>query len=534
MNLIIMYSITRHILFLACNFLACLVSYAQQPGVYIPKKAKIFFSQDTATIFSNVVNHGRMGIGKKAVINFKGKSWQNDAEARIIDETDTINGSPGNGGHVYFNADDKLQQLDGGFNAVTREGSIFTGLFIRNKFGIELLNSSAKVSNEITLLEGLVFLRDQVLIVGHGHPGIINGYTPTKFFVTGNAPGTGLLLREKISSSDGQVIFPIGSKQYGYTPAGIIIKTGTADDFYVNVFDDVRSWLTSGPYLKTNSVNKTWEVGKLVHSFDNEVELSLQHLNADEGPAFQLNRATAFVSQYQQNGWDEGAGMMMPAIGYMTTGGTLLNSGVNKRTFKAGGSSNYFTKFSSTLSNKTDLIFFGHRLNYKENSINWITYPEINIARFIVQRRLYNEQEFTNVDTVRSKALNGVSTEQLNYNIVDPNDFSGISFYRLQIISLSNDTTYSNIISIAGTPGRFNALVWPNPTPDKFFIGLTTTMQVKYVFVYNALGQKVREELVARRTLIQMGGLRPGTYTVTVVSSIGEIVAAKKLIVIGR
>lgn len=511
-----------------------MLSMAQQPGIYIPKKGKVFFANDTSTMFSNVVNQGKLGIGKNAVVHFKGKSWENDEDSRIIDETDTINGA-GVGGQLHLDSEVERQIISGGFNTASRQGAVFSQIYVNNKFGVELGNSSIKVANEIALLRGVVFLRDQVFVVGHNNPGTISGYDSSRYFVTGNKIGTGLLLREKISSSDGQVIFPVGSRQHAYTPAAIVVRTGTADDFYVSVHDSVRSWLNSGALLSTNSVNKTWEVGKLINSYDNDIDLSLQHLNENEGPAFALNRSTAFISKFDTTGWDLSNMQALPLRGYMTTGPSLLNSGVNTRSFRITSSSaQYFSKFTSSVTAKTDLIFYGHRMDYQRNMLNWITHPEVNISRFIVQRRLYNETEFTSVDTVASKAVNGVSTVPLYYDVIDPNNYTGISFYRLQIITRSNDTTYSNTIAIAGSPGKVNALIWPNPTPDKFYIGLTTTMQMKSVIIYNALGQKVREELIGRRTLIQMGGLRPGTYTVAIVSSIGELVAAQRLIVIGR
>ena len=148
-----MNNFTRHITLLAAIMLVFVVAgHAQQSGFYVPKKGKIFFNGDTATIFSNVVNHGKMGVGKKAVVNFKGKKWQNSADAKITDDSNGGEDATGTGGLVRFNGiDSGRQQIDGGYNAVTREGPAFSHVQIQNAAGVELNNSTTKVRHELQL-----------------------------------------------------------------------------------------------------------------------------------------------------------------------------------------------------------------------------------------------------------------------------------------------------------------------------------------------------------------------------------------------
>lgn len=72
----------------------------------MPKKGKIYFSGDTATIFSNVVNQGKLGVDKKAVVNFKGKKWENDKDALITDEGNLGEDASATGGVIRFNGTD--------------------------------------------------------------------------------------------------------------------------------------------------------------------------------------------------------------------------------------------------------------------------------------------------------------------------------------------------------------------------------------------------------------------------------------------
>jgi hypothetical protein len=69
-------------------------------------------------------------------------------------------------------------------------------------------------------------------------------------------------MRENISRSDGQIVFPIGSKINSYTPATILSDSLQNDDYYANVFDSVRSNLFTGTSLSKECLNKTCEIGK--------------------------------------------------------------------------------------------------------------------------------------------------------------------------------------------------------------------------------------------------------------------------------
>lgn len=523
---------TRYIIavfILLCSFVAL-----AQPGFYVPVAGKIFFTGDTSTIFSNVINHGQLGVGKNAFVNFSGRTWENDPLSLITDESNSGNGISGTGGWVRFLSNSFRQQIKGGYNAATRSGPVFSNLQIQNRFGMELAESSVKTRKEFTFTNGLVYLVDHIFVVGDNNPGKINGYDSSRFFVTGNKPNSGMLMRENIRSIDRRVDFPVGTSDISYTPAAIKINSILGDDFYVTVFDSVRSGLFSGNYLNNESVNKTWEIGKRFRPGYGDVEVYLQHLNRDEGSYFAANRQFAYVSQFNGTKWDLGTPQQTPAAGYLTSGGLIPTSGVNSRDFsKSIFSSSYFTKLTgfgdSTI--KTKLWFNALRTGYTNVRVYWNTKPEINEQYFIVQRRLANEELFTNIDTIATQATGGVSFNQLNYSMNDPNGYTGYSFYRLKVVSTLATFFYSNIVVVGGIPGRSLNLLWPNPTPDNFFLGLNPVWRVKYIVIYNAIGQKVKQEPVNGRTIIEMSGLRPGTYFITLIHENDTVIETKKLVV---
>jgi hypothetical protein len=532
--------ITRHITLIAAMLLLLVgAGHAQQSGLYIPKKGKIFFTGDTATIFSNVVNHGKVGVGKKAVVNFKGKKWQNDAKATITDESNGGEDATGKGGLIRFNGTDSgRQQIDGGYNAATREGPAFSHVQIQNAAGVELNNSTTKVRHELQLSEGHLYLHDNTLVVGDGNPGSISGYDADRFIVTGGTANAGLLVRENIRNRDGWVVFPIGSHAASYTPLAIRNIVAQGDDYHARILDGVKKELFSGNDLIDESVNKTWEIGKRIRPNIGRTEISLQHLIADEGKIFQANRQYAYISYYSNQGWDTSYPQMLPAAGNLTSRNTIQNSGLNNRTLTGKiAAASYFTKMTGkgdTTLKKTRLWFSGYRTDKNNVLVYWTTKPELNVRYFVVQRKLSNEAVFTNHDTVQSKAVGGFSNDFLHYHINDFNNHTANSYYRLLLVNYNGDTSYSNIVVVGGKPGGYQLLLWPNPSPGRFYIGVSGAAAIKYVVIYNTLGQLVRRELVNERSIIEMTIHLPGVYEVAFISHSGQLLETKKLLVTGN
>ncbi len=505
-----------------------------QTGFYIPSAGKIFFIGDTATIFSDVINNGHIGVGKNALVNFSGKIWKNDPQSLITDESNAGSGVSGIGGWIRFFSDSIRQQINGGYNAATRSGPSFSNLQIQNTKGVDLFQSNTKVRRQIDFSNGKVYMQDYIFVVGDNDPGKITGYDSLRYFVTGNKAGSGLLIREGIRSTNGRIDFPVGSGDNSYTPASIHSYTLKGDNFYVTVFDSVKSSLFTGKNLRNESVNKTWQIGELLRPGISTAEITLQHDNNDEGSFFKTYKQNAYVSRFTGVVWDTAYPQSFPGAGYITSGNVLSNSGTNSRIFNSTiSSASYFTKLTDTSLKKTNFWFNAYRLDSANVYTYWYTNPEINIKLFVVQRMLSNETSFKDVATVYSKASSGYNFTRLDYSATDPNDYRGISFYRLLMLSYTNDSTYSDTVAVGNKPGPYSIMIWPNPTPDVFFVSVHKTLPVKAIVVWNAIGQKVREEYTNGRTIIQMSGLRPGTYFVGIVLTTDYIIETKKLVVTG-
>ncbi len=536
---------TCHIIALTLLLLGSFVAAHSQAGFYIPQKGKVFFSGDTATIFSNVINQGQLGTGKGAVVNFRAKQWENDPLSLITDESNGGNGITGQGGMIRFIASDTSipgfytqQLLIGGYNAATRLGPAFSNFSVVNPYGVKLYNASTKIRRLLNFSSGHLYADENILVVGDGNPGTITGYDENRFVVTGTSVTGGFLLREKISQANTWVTFPVGTADGLYTPAALQTGSGVPDDFYARVFDSVKTNVNGGQGMAAQSVNKTWQIGKLLAPGLDQVDLILQHRTADEGAVFSANRQNAYISQYLGSTWDTGYPQLTPGAATLTTGSPVAGSGTNTRSFNSTiAAAAYFTKLTGkgdTSLYKTRLWFSAYRTDYRHVWVYWTTNPEINQKYFVVQRRLSNETVFSNRDTVDSRALNGASFVYLNYGITDFNNYAGVSFYRLLSVAYNGDTSYSNIVAVGGHPDSYGIVLWPNPSDGHFNIGISATGVVKTIVIYNDIGQRMMIEEVNNRGLIQLFLRTPGAYMVSFISYDGHVLETQKLIIGGH
>jgi hypothetical protein len=109
--------------------------------------------------------------------------------------------------------------------------------------------------------------------------------------------------------------------------------------------------------------------------------------------------------------------------------------------------------------------------NCKENiCLNWTTATEINNDRFVVEKSI-DGVNFIAIGEVDSKTLNGNSTSNLNYNLVDYNASKGINYYRLNQFDFNGQNEYSYIVSVVkDEASNVSFSVYPNPSNGTFAI----------------------------------------------------------------
>ncbi len=523
---------------ISCLLLMVLIrlSLFAQQGFYIPANARIFFNGDSSTIFSDVINYGNVGLGKNAIVNFNGENWENKYNALITDESDNGYGVSGIGGLLRFTGITP-QYVTGGYNAAAGTGTSFGNIEIKNVTGVFLSNGSTKIRHHLSFKTGHLYLMDNILTVGHNYPGKITGYDSIRFIVTNNKAGEGFLIRENIRSSDGTVVFPVGAGILQYTPAAVKSKSADGASYYVSVFDKVFDKATAGQLMQINTVNTTWQIGRKSVTQGIHAEILLQHLRKKEGGLFAANRKLAYVSMFTDDNWDDNGQKTEPSMTNLGSRSIWRSIGVNQRlvrnnTFEYA----YFTKTYGKIDDnhlKNQLWFSGYRNDDRTVYLSWVTKPEINNEYFILERKTANENDYSTIDTIYSKS-GGYNLDSLHYNYTDDNNFKGVTYYRITMVSGTGEHTITKTIAIGPKVGKKTIIIWPNPSSGKFRIAIVNYPGIKSVVIWTIIGQKLMEEKLNDRTIIDMELLTPGTYIVGFVGDNGLIVESKKLLIVPK
>ncbi|HYE56592.1 MAG TPA: T9SS type A sorting domain-containing protein [Chitinophagaceae bacterium] len=162
----------------------------------------------------------------------------------------------------------------------------------------------------------------------------------------------------------------------------------------------------------------------------------------------------------------------------------------------------------------TGLQFTARRISEDKVQLNWRTVQEINNHGFSIERKRENENEFTTLNFVRSKALNGNSHLPLQYDAVDINNFKGISYYRLKQTDTDGKSAYSIVCIVNGTPSdRITLKAWPIPSRGDFTVTVGG-IDKGILQLFDATGRMVRQVPITNGTQQKITGISPGTYMI--------------------
>ena len=191
----------------------------------------------------------------------------------------------------------------------------------------------------------------------------------------------------------------------------------------------------------------------------------------------------------------------------------------------------------------TGLEFTGQRKKPTEVQLNWTSQTEINMRGYEVERKLDNEVDFSPRTFVNSSAPGGNSLSSLSYQNKDANSHTGISYYRLKIVTLNGGFTYSNEISVAGKSkgggGNNNNLsaeevitttvkskmpevnsqkiaVGPNPNNGNFWFTVNGIEKETIATLYTIDGKQIKQFRIVNLQQQQVSNIRTGIYLLKV------------------
>jgi hypothetical protein len=502
--------------------LASIAAFAQSEAAYIPDQGQLFvFSKDTLAIFGDMINQGSLGTMPGSVVNFSGQNWENQGNAQLPDES--TNGISGTGGTFRFllgnnkNLYSGTQYIQGGYQLTLQSGSSFPNISIANSKGVYLADlNDLLVRNNLNFENGDLYLNGWNLQMGINNPGTITGYNEQNYIITDTSVAGGFLYRSDIPASDTSFIFPVGTNDQSYSPAAIAFHNGHPPATVgMRVFDHVFASGNTGTINDLDYVKKTWDLKSATP--DTGYDIALQHDEADEGPRFTPYRDSSYISYFNpiSSQWDVGSPIGNVNPGLLTTGSVVPGTYMNTRLSDSSHSQDQYISVSTLqYSDNTCPVvdftkFVGVRYNLRYVELFWQTSQEMNVAEYVIQRRLQSQSDFQTIATVNSKSVSGFSNNLLYYYLPDFDFTDDWTYYRIEIIGTTGCVRYSDIIKV---PWDIEVSVTPNPNWGNFEVHIFGVKHPVNMRIINESGQILHVYQVDNDQTINVANLPQSVY----------------------
>lgn len=154
----------------------------------------------------------------------------------------------------------------------------------------------------------------------------------------------------------------------------------------------------------------------------------------------------------------------------------------------------------------------------KGTQLKWATASEKNNAAFEIQRSS-TPNEFTTIGRVAGQ---GTSSRTHNYEWLDAQPLSGLSYYRLRQLDTDGTESFSPVAIVQHKEGLAAGAFFPNPTTGQ--VTLNAALGAVKYRVLNALGQTVLTGEAQGGSTVDMQSLRTGAYFLELQSASGRTV----------
>lgn len=144
--------------------------------------------------------------------------------------------------------------------------------------------------------------------------------------------------------------------------------------------------------------------------------------------------------------------------------------------------------------------------------IEWRTSSEINNEYFTVERSANSK----NWDEIQKIEGAGMSTNSIDYQVIDSSPLDGISYYRLKQTDYDGTSTYSKTKFVNYINKEKQIVLYPKPASN--YISIKSDEEVLKINILDASGQiiKVFTNCVGR---MDISSIQPGLYYVEVINS---------------
>jgi len=155
-------------------------------------------------------------------------------------------------------------------------------------------------------------------------------------------------------------------------------------------------------------------------------------------------------------------------------------------------------------------IYLKANVANKHIELSWQTLTETDSKGFLVEKQTTNG--WKSVGEITSKAANGYSVLPLGYSFIDVQPENGYNTYRLKMISLNGNATYSNTTKVVWKGGTvIPFVIYPNPV-NAVLYAKTTLTSTGTLKIYSPVMRLIQTHIVMGSQGIAVSALSDGLY----------------------
>lgn len=160
-------------------------------------------------------------------------------------------------------------------------------------------------------------------------------------------------------------------------------------------------------------------------------------------------------------------------------------------TFPVTGFSGFYI---STANSALPLTLLSFNATSKNNNVilDWQTSNEDNTSHFDIER----SADGINFSSIRNMNAAGNRTFTKNYTYTDNNPINGTNFYRLKMVDVDGDFTYSNIVTVNNDVTQNTFKIFPNPATNILYIQTSGENENAVIQIVDLLGRKIQEQKI--------------------------------------
>jgi hypothetical protein len=320
--------------------------------------------------------------------------------------------------------------------------------------------------------------------------------------------------------------FHVGDRLGGYRYCGITAPLNVTDAFTAEF---IRAPASAAPRNTINSTDlpplqgvsrcEYWTIDRTAGTSDVGVTLTWNSLSPCNAIAYVINPFVIVVAHFNGTSWNRhGRTTTIAGAGFGEVTWTGLTGGFNTANtpFSLGSTNLMESPLPVKLTVNVTAAQDG-------NKIEWTNYTEDAVTGYEIQRSA-DGRSFTTISN-QNALLNNAG--KADYTSTDAASYSSVTYYRIKIIEMSGNVSYSSIVKVQRGPGiEDGILVYPNPVISKnFTLEITKPAGDYKITLFNSFGQAMMNAQwqhqggSASRTFELASFIKPGIYYLQVIGN---------------